>query len=114
MDLAHRYLHAASRRAATCVRSPTSARPAAGVVPLDPTRPAVPFPATTRWLRGRILAALTTAPTGVWVPLPERLGQHDAGAIDAAARGLEREGFLDLRAGEARVRERVSPRPRSG
>jgi A/G-specific adenine glycosylase len=75
------------------------------VVPVVSTRPAVPFPATTRWLRGRILAALTGAPMGVWVPLPERLGQHDAGAIDAAARGLEREGFLDLRAGEARVRE---------
>ncbi len=75
------------------------------VAPVEPTASAVPFHATTRWLRGRILAALTGAPTGVWVPLPERLGQHDAGAIDAAAQGLEREGFLDLRAGEARVRD---------
>jgi hypothetical protein len=39
------------------------------------------------------------------VPLPERLGQHDADAIDAAARGLERDGFFDLRTGAARVRE---------
>ncbi len=75
------------------------------VVPPEAARPGVPFPATARWLRGRLLAAVTEAPTGVWVALPDRLGHHDADAIDAAARGLERDGFLDLRAGEARVRE---------
>jgi A/G-specific adenine glycosylase len=75
------------------------------VVALEPRTPALPFPATTRWLRGRIVAAVTGTPTGEWVTLPERLGQHDADAIGAAARGLEREGFLDLRAGEARVRQ---------
>ena len=75
------------------------------VVVLEPRTRALPFPVTTRWLRGRIVAAVTEAPTGAWVPLPERLGVHDADAIGAAARGLEREGFLDLRAGEARVRQ---------
>jgi A/G-specific adenine glycosylase len=75
------------------------------VVVLEPRTRALPFPATTRWLRGRIVAAVTEAPTEAWVPLPERLGEHDADAIGAAARGLEREGFLDLRAGEARVRQ---------
>lgn len=64
----------------------------------------VPFPATARWLRGRLLAAVTSVPAGTWVALPERLGLHDAEAIDAAARALNREGFLDLRAGAARVR----------
>ena len=73
-------------------------------VSVDPPRRGVPFPATTRWLRGRLVAALTKAPMGAWVPLPDRLGDHDADAIGAAARRLEREGFLDLRPGEARVR----------
>ena len=65
----------------------------------------VPFPSTTRWLRGRLVAAATGAPDGGWVPLPERLGVHDRDAIRVAARGLEREGFLDLRDGEVRVRQ---------
>ncbi len=75
------------------------------VVVVEPKASGVSFPATTRWLRGRLVAALTAAPAGTWVPLPERLGPHDTDAIGAAARGLEREGFLDLRAGEARVRQ---------
>jgi len=70
----------------------------------DPRSRAVPFPATARWLRGRLLAAVTSVPAGTWVALPDRLGLHDAAAIDAAARALDREGFLDLRAGAARVR----------
>jgi A/G-specific adenine glycosylase len=74
------------------------------VVTIDPKTSAVPFPMTTRWLRGRLVAAVTAAPAGTWVPLPERLGEHGTDAIGAAARGLEREGFLDLRPGAARVR----------
>ena len=58
---------------------------------------AVPFPATTRWLRGRLVAAATAAPGGAWVPLPDQLGVHDREAIRAAAIGLEREGFVELR-----------------
>lgn len=65
---------------------------------------AVPFPATNRWLRGRLLAAVASEPAGTWVALPDRLGLHDATAIDAAARALDREGFLDVRPGAARVR----------
>ena len=75
------------------------------VVAVEAKTAAVPFPLTTRWLRGRLVAAVTAVPAGVWVPLPERLGEHDANAIDGAARGLEREGFLDLRVGAARVRQ---------
>jgi A/G-specific adenine glycosylase len=73
------------------------------VVAIESKGAAVPFALTTRWLRGRLVAAVTAVPAGAWVPLPERLGEHDADAIDLAARGLEREGFLDLRAGKARV-----------
>lgn len=64
----------------------------------------VPFPATTRWLRGRLVAAAAGAPDGGWVALPERLGVHDRTAIQAAATSLEREGFVDLRGGKVRVR----------
>ena len=74
------------------------------VAVVEPKTRGVPFPATTRWLRGRLVAAISAAPAGTWVPLPERLGDHDADAIGAAALGLERDGFLDLRAWEARVR----------
>ena len=66
------------------------------------TAPSKPFPTTTRWLRGRLVALATTAPDG-WVQLPETLGTHDADAIATAARNLEREGFLEVRAGEVRV-----------
>ena len=75
------------------------------MVAVEPKAAAVPFPLTTRWLRGRLVAAVTAAPAGSWVPLPERLGEHDADAIAGAARRLEREGFMDLRGGEARVRQ---------
>ena len=75
-----------------------------GVVVVESKTRGVPFPHTTRWLRGRLVAALTAEPAGTWLPLPERLGHHDSDAIGAVARGLEREGFLDLRAREVRVR----------
>ncbi len=76
-----------------------------GMVVVDgPKAAAVPFAMTTRWLRGRLVATVTAAPAGTWVRLPERLGDHDGDAIGLAARGLEREGFLDVEAGMARVR----------
>jgi len=67
--------------------------------------PVTPFPSTTRWLRGRLVAAAAGVPDGGWVALPERLGAHDRTAILAAAKGLEREGFVDVRDGEVRVRQ---------
>ena len=75
------------------------------VVAIEPKAAAVPFAMTSRWLRGRLVAAVAEAPAGTWVALPERLGHHDADAIHVAARGLEREGFIDLLAGQARVRQ---------
>jgi A/G-specific adenine glycosylase len=74
------------------------------VVVVEPKTSAAPFPETTRWLRGRLVALLTGASAGTWVALPDRLGNHDAVAVAAAARGLERDGFLELRGGEARLR----------
>jgi A/G-specific adenine glycosylase len=71
---------------------------------MEAPRRSVPFHETTRWLRGRLVASLTGAPGDMWLPLPDRLGTHDREAIVAAARSLEREGFLELFDGHARVR----------
>ena len=46
----------------------------------------------------------TGVPAGAWVELPDHIGDHDSEAIAAAARDLRREGFLELRPGEARLR----------
>ena len=69
-----------------------------------PARASVPFPATTRWLRGRLIASLADAPAGTWVPVPGRLGAHDRDAIEAATLCLQGEGFLELDGGLMRVR----------
>ena len=68
------------------------------------TARSMPFPTTTRWLRGRLIALATSGSSDAWVRLPERMGSHDSSAIASAAKSLEREGFLDIRAGEVRVR----------
>jgi A/G-specific adenine glycosylase len=97
-----------TRRAPSCDACPLAdvcASRGKAAVPAASAGRGVPFPMTTRWLRGRLVAALAAAPLGDWVPLPDRLGAHDADAIGAAARRLEHEGFLDLSAGAARLRE---------
>jgi len=69
---------------------------------------ATPFPATSRWLRGRILDRLREAPDGAWVALDARIGDHDSIAIDIATQALAREGLLerDITSGEP-VRARL-------
>lgn len=103
MDLASGVCTARGPRCDVCPLATLCASRGAVAV-AAPKSAAVPFAKTTRWLRGRLLAAVTAAPAGTWVALPANLGHHDADAIALAATGLEREGFLDLRAGEARVR----------
>jgi hypothetical protein len=39
---------------------------------------------------------LREAPHGEWVALDESIGEHDAGAVERAARGLARDGLLEL------------------
>jgi A/G-specific adenine glycosylase len=85
--------------AAWCASRGTNDEPAAAA-----TRRPLPFPATTRWLRGRLVAWLTEAPAGAWQTLPDRLGVHDAPAIHRAASDLERDGFLELDGDRVRLR----------
>jgi A/G-specific adenine glycosylase len=103
MDLASGTCTSRAPRCAACPLA-TLCASRGDVAPIEPKTVGVPFPATTRWLRGRLITALTSAPAGTWVALPDRQGLHDADAIALAACGLERDGFLDLRPGEARLR----------
>jgi A/G-specific adenine glycosylase len=66
--------------------------------------PAPRFASTNRWLRGRLLATIRETPAGTWVEAPDQLGEHDRTAVLAAMRGLERDGFIEVRDGSARLR----------
>lgn len=58
--------------------------------------PAVRFPATTRWLRGRILDRLRAAPDGEWTAIEGPLGQHAAEAIARAVERMAADGVLEV------------------
>jgi A/G-specific adenine glycosylase len=64
---------------------------------------AIPFPATTRWLRGRILDRLRDAPSGEWVPFVDPMGAHDRVAVEASVGRLAAEGLIELADGRARL-----------
>lgn len=53
------------------------------------------YPASTRWLRGRIVARLRELPDGAWLELAGPLGEHDGAAIKAAVADLAAEGLLE-------------------
>jgi A/G-specific adenine glycosylase len=57
---------------------------------------AVPFPATSRWLRGRIVARLRASVGDDWVAIDAPIGSHDAPAVRAAIIGLARDGLVEL------------------
>ncbi len=75
---------------------------AGAVAPPTPRAPSVSFPATRRWLRGRLVELLTAA-GGEWVTLPDELGSHGPDAIGHAVAALAREGFAEVDAGRARI-----------
>jgi len=58
-------------------------------------RPTPVFTTTTRWLRGRIVDALRSAPDGMWARVPSPIGSHDADAVRAALAALERDGVVE-------------------
>jgi A/G-specific adenine glycosylase len=58
-------------------------------------RPTPAFSTTTRWLRGRIVDALRSAPDGAWAPVRSPIGVHDAAAVQDALAALERDGVVE-------------------
>jgi A/G-specific adenine glycosylase len=59
-----------------------------------------PFPATRRWLRGRIMERLRAAPDEAWVSIEGPIGLHGPEAVEAALVALEREGLLERHHGD--------------
>jgi A/G-specific adenine glycosylase len=65
-------------------------------IPAQATTPTTPFPATNRWLRGRILDRLRDASGDAWVALDEPIGDHPLDRVHAAAEALASEGMVEL------------------
>lgn len=59
-------------------------------------RPTTPFPATRRWLRGRLIDRLRAAPGDGWVAIEGPIGTHDPDAVASALDALAREGLVEL------------------
>jgi A/G-specific adenine glycosylase len=57
---------------------------------------ATPFPATTRWLRGRIIDRLRAARGDTWTALDEPIGDHPLDRVHAAAEVLANEGLVEI------------------
>ena len=71
-------------------------------------RPTTPFPATNRWLRGRILDRLREAPASEWIALDAPVGIHDIDRVRRAAAALAADGMIEIRAGEAGIQARLT------
>jgi A/G-specific adenine glycosylase len=59
-------------------------------------KPAVPFPTTSRWLRGRIVDRLRDAPGNAWTIIDGPIGGHDHDAVAIAIEALARDGVVEL------------------
>jgi A/G-specific adenine glycosylase len=59
-----------------------------------------PFPATSRWLRGRIVDHLRAAEPGAWLVVEAPIGSHGELAVAAALDALAHEGLVELAAVE--------------
>jgi len=77
---------------------PAAPRPTA-----QPRRPAARFPATSRWLRGRILDRLRDAPDDSWTTFDAAIGEHDSTAVLASLARLSTEGMIELDGIRARL-----------
>jgi A/G-specific adenine glycosylase len=66
-----------------------------------PRRGHVPFPSTTRWLRGRILDQLRDAPDGAWVAFGQAIGSFDVERVHEELQRLARERIVELDAAAA-------------
>ena len=73
------------------------------------TRSTTPFPATNRWLRGRILDRLREAPPMTWMSLDAPIGTHGLDRVHRAASALAADGMIEIRStGEGGVRARLT------
>ena len=85
----------------------TAGRPPIQVIPArrEAAPPTIPFRATTRWLRGRIIDRLRSAHGDAWTALDGDLGSHDDQAVRVALRALAGEGLVELHpSGDGRAR----------
>jgi A/G-specific adenine glycosylase len=55
-----------------------------------------PFPATTRWLRGRILDRLRDASDGGWIDFDSPIGEHPTDRVRVALADLARQRMVEL------------------
>jgi A/G-specific adenine glycosylase len=62
----------------------------------DPRPRRTPFPATTRWLRGRIVDRLRATAGDGWAVIEAPIGAHDDAAVRVALDGLAGEGLVEL------------------
>ena len=95
MDLGATTCRAREPRCTECPARPWCTYTAA---PPEPARrrSTPPFPSTTRWLRGRILDRLRSAPGDAWVVLDAPIGSHDLQRVVAAATAMAADGLVDL------------------
>lgn len=93
-------------RSPLCAACPALAwcRYASGVSPSSPAvarvaarTPEPAFPATKRWLRGRIVARARDADDGAWVAFDAPIGAHDRRAVREAVAALATDGLLEVR-----------------
>jgi A/G-specific adenine glycosylase len=56
----------------------------------------LPFPATSRWLRGRILDRLREAEGAGWIVIDVSIGHHDRPTIERTLKALAAEGLIEL------------------
>jgi A/G-specific adenine glycosylase len=87
----------ASCPAARWCRYAAGDRPASAVETPAERHVAPAFEATTRWLRGRILARARDAADGEWVRYGEPMGTHGAHAVREAVTAMAAEGLLEAR-----------------
>jgi A/G-specific adenine glycosylase len=87
---------AAGGKAAGAGTPPPSILPP-GAARRSPSRaPAIPFTATRRWLRGRIVDRLRDAAGVEWSTVEAPIGDHDTDAVRSALGALARDGIVEL------------------
>jgi A/G-specific adenine glycosylase len=79
----------------TAVRHAPAASPPRHLRPLATGE--VRFETTSRWLRGRIVAALRDLDRDAWATPPTAIGGHDAASIAVAVEALVRDGLVERR-----------------